>query len=68
MLKSLALIPFLFTLGCSEMMPGLFKTVDDIATDQAIRVEVDKEAMQKNTNVKISVDVINDQQSASSSK
>ena len=40
-------------------MPELFKTVDDVATDTAIRVEVDKEALQKDTDVEITVHVLN---------
>lgn len=45
--------------GCAEVMPGLFKAVDDIETDQAIRVEIDKEALQKDTNIHVIVDVVN---------
>jgi coenzyme F420-reducing hydrogenase gamma subunit len=59
-ISKIALISLLFCTGCSEIMPGLFKTVDDIATDTAIKVEVDRDAMQKNTNVDIAVKVIND--------
>jgi hypothetical protein len=45
--------------GCSAMMPGLFQTVDDIATDTALRVEIDKEAFQKDTDVNVSIEVKN---------
>lgn len=40
-------------------MPELFKAVDDIATDTAIKVEVDKEAFQKDTDVSVAVEVKN---------
>lgn len=49
----------LFLSGCSAMMPGLFQTVDDIATDTALRVEIDKEAFQKDTDVNVSIEVKN---------
>lgn len=49
----------LFLSGCSAMMPGLFQTVDDIATDTALRVEIDKEAFQKETDVNVSIEVKN---------
>lgn len=48
-----------FLTGCSAMMPELFKTVDDIATDTALKVEIDKEAFQKDTDVSVSIEVKN---------
>lgn len=44
--------------GCSAL-PQLAQTVDDIATDDAITVKVDRDAFQKGTNVKVTVDVTN---------
>lgn len=41
------------------MMPELFKAVDDIATDTAVKVEIDKEAFQKDTDVTVSIEVKN---------
>lgn len=41
------------------MLPGLFTAVEDIETQEAISLTVDKEAFQKDTDVKISVEVIN---------
>jgi hypothetical protein len=41
------------------MMPGLFKTIDDVATDGVVQIQIDKEAMQKDTNIKITVDILN---------
>lgn len=40
-------------------MPELFKAVEDIATDTAVKVEIDKEAFQKDTDVTVSVEVKN---------
>lgn len=45
--------------GCSQMLPGLFTAIEDIETQEAISLTVDKEAFQKDTDVKISVEVIN---------
>lgn len=41
------------------MMPEMFKTIDDIATDDAITVQVDRDAIKKDTDVHIIVDVLN---------
>ncbi len=40
-------------------MPEFFKTVDDIATDDAITIKVDRDAFKKDTDVHILVDVLN---------
>lgn len=45
--------------GCQSLMPGLFQTVDDIATDTAVQIQVDKAAIQKDTDIIISVKVQN---------
>lgn len=45
--------------GCSAMVPDMFKTIDDIATDDAITVQVDRDAIKKDTDVHILVDVLN---------
>ena len=41
------------------MLPGLFSAVEDIETQEAITLTVDKEAFQKDTDVKISIEVTN---------
>ena len=45
--------------GCAQMIPGLMTAIDDAVTDEAIGVTIDKAAMQKDTDIKITVDVIN---------
>jgi hypothetical protein len=45
--------------GCSQLFPGLFTTIDDIETQETITLKVDKEAFQKDTDVKISIEVTN---------
>ena len=48
----------LLVTSCNAM-PQLFTAVDDIATKSAISVEVDKNAMQKETDVSVNVNVTN---------
>lgn len=45
--------------GCAAMMPDMFKTIDDIATDDAISisVDVDRDAIKADTDVKITLNV-----------
>lgn len=57
-LISLFSLPLLLT-GCAQMLPGLFSAVEDIETQEAITLTVDKEAFQKDTDVKISIEVTN---------
>ena len=46
--------------GCSAINPDFFKTVDDIATDNTIKIEVNKEAFQRETqSVDLSVSIKN---------
>jgi len=39
--------------------PEFFKTADDILTNDAITVQVDKDAFQKDTDVRVNVEVVN---------
>lgn len=55
---SLIALSMLLT-GCAQMLPGLFSAVEDIETQEAITLTVDKEAFQKDTDVKISIEVTN---------
>ncbi|CDZ81842.1 hypothetical protein BN1013_02378 [Candidatus Rubidus massiliensis] len=59
MLRTYLLISLASLLTGCAAMPELFKAVDDIATDTAIKVEVDKEAFQKDTDVSVAVEVKN---------
>lgn len=42
--------------GCS---PAFFSAMDDIATQDAISLTIDREAFQKDTDVRISIEVVN---------
>lgn len=52
---SLLVILFLTT-SCT---PELFKAAEDVLTDDAITVKVDKDAFQRDTDVKVNIEVIN---------
>lgn len=45
--------------GCAQMIPGLTQAMDDYVTDEAVNITIDKAAMQKDTDVRITVDVVN---------
>jgi hypothetical protein len=49
----------LLVTGCAQMIPGLMDAIDDAVTDEAVGVTVDKAAMQKDTDIKIAIDIIN---------
>lgn len=54
----LAYLPLFLLTSCAAMAPWA-ETIKDIATDEAIKVQVDKEALiKKDTNVHINVDII----------
>lgn len=53
--------------GC-QYLPDIAKTVDDIATDDAISVYVDKDAFQKETDVHVKVDIVNKEPTENSAK
>lgn len=49
----------IFILTSCSALPYLADDVEKIADDNAVTVKVNKEAMQKDTDVKISIDVLN---------
>ena len=56
-MKYLTLL-FLLLTGCTAL-PQLFQSVDDIATDDAIQVIVSREALNKDTDVDVQVNLKN---------
>lgn len=46
----------LFFIACTAL-PELYKTVDDVATDGVVQVQVDKEAFQNNKDVSIVIEI-----------
>lgn len=45
--------------GCAKMIPGLMDELDDMVSENAVEVNVNKEAMQKDTDVDVSVKITN---------
>lgn len=60
-MKILLFYVMLFFSGCNAL-PQLYQTAEDIADDTAIKVEVSRESIQKQTDVEISIDVKNKDQ------
>lgn len=52
-------LSLIFLLTSCAALPQLFNSVEKIATDDAITVKVDKDAFQKDTDVKVNVEVTN---------
>lgn len=50
--------------SCGTYTPSIMKTVDDVLTDKAICICVDRAAMQKQTDINIQVDIINKDQTS----
>ncbi len=48
-----------FILSSCSALPGLFQSVDDIATDTAIKIEIDKAAISRDTEIHITLDITN---------
>lgn len=60
LINHFSLLAILFFLNsCAAALPDMFKTIDDIATDDAITIKVDRDAFKKDTDVHILLDVVN---------
>ena len=55
-MKFVLLILLPLTCGCATM-PELYKAIDDVATDDAIVVKVDRDAVKKDKDVTVNVEV-----------
>jgi len=51
-------VPIMFLTACSSL-PQLYQAAEDIADDDAIKVQVSREAISKQTDVSVSIDVKN---------
>ena len=58
-MRYLSLMSLIFFLSSCTALPQMFDSVEKIATDDAITVKVDKDAFQKDTDVKVHVEVTN---------
>jgi hypothetical protein len=63
MLKHISkcIIPFMITLSGCQSLPQLFTAAEEIADDNAIKIEIQKEALNQNTDLNIVVDLKNNQ-------
>lgn len=52
------IIQLLLLTGCNTL-PQLYQSAEDIATDEAIQVSVSREAISKQTDVSVSIEVKN---------
>ncbi len=52
-------ISFILLTGCAQWIPGLTQAMDDYITDDAINVSIHKQAIQKETDVNVKVEIIN---------
>jgi hypothetical protein len=61
MLKNISkcIIPFVIILSGCQSLPQLFTAAEEIADDTAIKTEISREALQKDTDVEITIKVSN---------
>lgn len=52
-------LPFMLILSACQSLPQLFSAAEQIADDNAIKIEVQKEALNQNTNINITCDITN---------
>ena len=57
-MKLFLLIPLLLLASCTQL-PQLFQSVEEIATDDALEVKIDKDAFQKKKDVHVVIDIVN---------
>ncbi len=58
-MRKFILLPLLVLLAGCQALPQLYQAVEDIANDEAIEVMVSREAISKQTDVTVTVDVKN---------
>jgi serine kinase of HPr protein (carbohydrate metabolism regulator) len=61
MLKHISkcILPFVIILSGCQSLPQLFTAAEEIADDNAIKIEVQKEAINQNSNISVTLDVTN---------
>lgn len=65
-MKHTKFLIFLMVLTGCQSLPQLYQTAEDIADDTAVKVEVSREAIQKQTDVDIIINIKNNQTSVMS--
>lgn len=59
-MKIISLMALIFLTACNAL-PQLYQTAEDIANDDAIDITISREALNKGTDLNITIDVINSQ-------
>ena len=59
--KFISLIPVIFLTGCAGIMPDVATITHDIC-DSVVSVEIDRDAFKQDTDVHVTVDVLNKDQ------
>lgn len=58
-MKNLAFVFLTLLLASCTYVPELAKMADDIATDDAIKIEIDRDAIKKDTDIHMKIDILN---------
>jgi hypothetical protein len=58
-MKYLVYVPFLWIMIACNTLPQLYQAAEDIADDNAVEVKISREAIQKQTDVDVVVNVKN---------
>lgn len=52
-------ISFILLTGCAQWIPGLTTMMDDYITDDAVSVTIHKQALHKDTDLNLQVEIVN---------
>lgn len=52
-------ISFILLTGCAQWIPGLTDVMDDYITDDAVCVSIHKQAIQKDTDLNVQIELVN---------
>ena len=59
-MKHMVFFPFMFLMSCNTL-PQLYQAAEDVADDNAVKVIISREAINKETDIGITIDVKNNQ-------
>jgi len=60
-MNKIIIVTFLTVLTACNTLPQLYQAAEDIADDIAVKIEISREAIQKETDITLSLDVKNKQ-------
>lgn len=58
-MRAIPFISIFFVMNACSFVPQLAQTTDDIFTDNALKIEVQKGAMERNADIKLMLDIQN---------